>query len=132
MKSRNPSEMFKLLGVDTRLRMIRILRDHGPIGVTEIADRLGLTPAAVSQHLKLMKHARLVSSERDGYRVPYSLDEQGLDACRLLLMDTCTCSCHGHGHGPADLRHLQKRKQTLERELALVKKEIERLKAAQK
>lgn len=128
----NPSEMFKVLGVETRLRMIRILRERGPIGVTEIAEVLGLTPAAVSQHLKLMRHAGLVTRERDGYRVPYSLDEEGLDACRLMLIDTCKCTCHGHGHVPADLPSLQRHREMLGKELKLVTREIERLKAAKR
>jgi ArsR family transcriptional regulator len=126
---RDVSEMFRVLGVDTRLRMIQILREHGPIGVTEIADMLGVTPAAVSQHLKLMRHAGLVTSERDGYRVPYSLDEHGLDTCRLMLIDACACGCHGHRHAPTDLDSLQKHKEMLEKELKQVSREIEKLKA---
>jgi ArsR family transcriptional regulator len=130
-KKQDPSELFKVLAVDTRLSMIRILREEGPIGVTEIAGMLGLTPAAVSQHLRLMRHAGLVTRERDGYRVPYSLDEEGLHTCRGVLMDVCTCSCHGHSaRGTRDLASLLKRKEALEEELAQICDEIAKLKSA--
>lgn len=128
-KHRDPSEMFRILAVGTRLRIIRVLRKHGPIGVGDIAERLGVTPAAVSQHLRLMRQAGLVTRERQGYRVPYSLNEDGLDSCCGMLIDVCTCECNAQG-GPeytkADLPSLRRRKELLERELAAVRERIAR------
>jgi DNA-binding transcriptional ArsR family regulator len=131
-KSHDPSEMFKVLAVGTRLGIIEILKAHGPMGVSDIAEILGVTPAAVSQHLRLMRQAGLVTSERDGYRVPYSLDEEGLDSCCGMLTDVCKCGCHGEGARectPADLPSLRRRKEKLEKELAEVDELIARLRS---
>lgn len=89
-------ELFRILGVDTRLRIIELLADEGPLGTAAIAGRLRVTPAAVSQHLAVLRGAGLVTRERRGYRVPYSLDAGGLDACCGHLVEVCSCGC-GHG-----------------------------------
>jgi DNA-binding transcriptional ArsR family regulator len=124
------SDMFRVLGVDTRLRIIEILKERGPMGVTDIAEELGVTPPAVSQHLKLLDHVGLVTKERHGYRVPYSIDEEGLDSCCGMLIDICTCHCGGHGrHTEADLPGLERHREMLEERLHEVEREIARLKS---
>ena len=60
------SEIFKILSVETRIRIIELLKSKGPIGVKDIAKEIGITPAAVSQHLKLLRQAGLVKNERRG------------------------------------------------------------------
>ena len=57
----DPAEMFKVLGVETRVRIIELLKSKGPLGANNIAERIGVTPAAVSQHLKIW-----LSSEKVG------------------------------------------------------------------
>jgi len=61
----DPSEMFKVLGVDTRVRIIELLKSKGPLGAKNIAELVGITPAAVSQHLKILRQSGLVRSERN-------------------------------------------------------------------
>ena len=88
-----PSEMFKALSVDTRIRIIRLLKAGGPLGSKKIAAALGITPAAVSQHLRALKQAGLVSGERKGYWVPYSIDVRGMEDCCCMVEEVCRCSC---------------------------------------
>ena len=89
------SEIFKILSVDTRIRIIELLKSKGPIGVKNIAKEMGITPAAVSQHLKLLRQAGLVKNERRGYWIPYSIDEKAMENCRVTLNKICQCGCHG-------------------------------------
>ena len=70
----NSSEIFKALSVESRIRIIELLKSKGSLGVKNIAEVIGITPAAVSQHLKVLKHAGLVRSTRKGYWIPYSID----------------------------------------------------------
>ncbi len=93
----NPSDMFKVLGVETRIRIIDLLKYKGPLGAKSIAEDIGITTAAVSQHLKILKQAGLVRSERKGYWIPYSLDEEALENCRDVLSEVCTCGCQRTG-----------------------------------
>ena len=92
-----PSEMFKVLGVETRVKIINLLKSKGPLGAKRIAELLGITPAAVSQHLKILRQAGLVRNERKGYWIPYSIDEEALEDCAHILSEVCTCGCGGTG-----------------------------------
>lgn len=95
-----PSDVFKALSVDTRLKIIELLKSRGPLGVKTIAEELGVTPSAISQHLRVLRQAGLVDRERKGYWVPYSIDEEALGSCCGMLIDVCTCDCRGpHQHG---------------------------------
>jgi len=89
--------MFKVLAVETRVKIIELLKSKGPLGSKSIAERLGVTPAAVSQHLKILRQAGLVRNERRGYWIPYSIDEEALENCRQILDEVCTCGCGGTG-----------------------------------
>jgi DNA-binding transcriptional ArsR family regulator len=119
--------------VDTRLRIIELLADKGPLGTGAIAEKLGVTPAAVSQHLTVLRHAGLVTRERRGYRVPYSVDPGGLDVCCGHLVEICSCGC-GHGGGrrgacepESTVEALRKRERELQKELKAVQKRVEGL-----
>ncbi|MHB9071988.1 MAG: ArsR/SmtB family transcription factor [Desulfobaccales bacterium] len=127
------AELFKVLGVDTRVKIIELLKTQGPLGAMEIAKQLGITPAAVSQHLRLLRQSGLVRSERKGYWIPYSIDEKALERCGQQLARVCTCGCKGTGAGrksepaDADLESLQKYQKELKKELALVEARIKDL-----
>ena len=88
-----PSEIFKVLGVETRVKIIDLLKSKGPLGAKSIAERIGITPAAVSQHLRILRQAGLVRNERKGYWIPYSINEEALENCREVLTEVCTCGC---------------------------------------
>jgi len=87
------AELFKALSVETRIRIIELLKEKGPQGVKELAEILGITPSAVSQHLKVLKYAGLVHSERKGYWLPYEIDGVALENCGEMLSDVCRCGC---------------------------------------
>lgn len=91
------AELFKVLGVESRIRIIELLKRKGALGVSEMSELLGITPSAVSQHLKVLKYAGLVRSERKGYWIPYEVDPAALARCRELLAKVCTCGCKGTG-----------------------------------
>lgn len=126
----DPSEMFKVLAVETRVKIIEILKSNGPLGAKKISQMLGITPAAVSQHLKILKQSGLVRSERQGYWIPYSIDEEALENCGKTLNEICTCSCEGTGNfrdielNGASLESLKEYKQALENELSVIRERV--------
>ena len=126
------------MSVETRLKIIELLKTKGPIGVNKMAGILGITPAAVSQHLKVLRHAGFVRHERKGYWIPYSIDGEALENCRHILDDVCSCECGGPGIKSkqelrkARLDSLRKYKQELERELLNVKRRISEIKPTEK
>jgi DNA-binding transcriptional ArsR family regulator len=134
----NRAELFKVLGVDSRIRIIELLKQRGPLGVNEMSKSLGITPSAVSQHLKILKHAGLVRNERKGYWIPYQIDPVALEKCGELLAQVCTCGCKGTGgFSEAELNGaenkvdlLRKYEEELEAELQRVKARIAELREA--
>jgi DNA-binding transcriptional ArsR family regulator len=65
-------EIFKMLADATRVRIVLALRD-GELSVNTLADVVGKSPAAVSQHLAKLRLARLVATRHEGNRVFYRL-----------------------------------------------------------
>lgn len=86
------AELFKLLSVDKRIEIIELLKKE-PTSVNALADALGITQSAVSQHLRVLKGASLVKDERQGYWIYYSLNKDTLEKCRQRLNRICTCGC---------------------------------------
>lgn len=89
---KDSAELFKILSVDTRIEIIELLKNE-PMYVNTIAEKLGITPSAVSQHLRVLKNFNLVTDERHGYNVVYSLNVESLENCRQRLNRICTCGC---------------------------------------
>lgn len=65
----------------TRRAVFERLR-KGARAVGDIAEGVPVSRPAVSQHLKVLKEARLVTAYRDGTRQFYAIDTQGLAAVR--------------------------------------------------
>ena len=57
----------------------------GPLAVGEIASRLPVSRPAVSQHLRVLKEAGLVSERKEGTRRIYRLEPAGLSDLRAYL-----------------------------------------------
>jgi DNA-binding transcriptional ArsR family regulator len=53
--------------------------------VGEIADRMDVSRPAVSQHLKILKAAHLVTDRAEGTRRLYALDQRGINSLRSWL-----------------------------------------------
>ena len=65
----------------TRRSIFERLR-HGPRAVGQLASGLPVSRPAVSQHLRVLKEAGLVSERRDGTRRLYRIEPEGLDELR--------------------------------------------------
>lgn len=70
----NPNELFSLLSDETRLRCLLLLQNEGELCVCEISQLLESIQPKVSRHLALMRNSGLVSDERRGQWVYYSLN----------------------------------------------------------
>jgi len=92
--NKEAAELFKILSVDKRIEIIELLK-KAPMSVNAMAEALGVTQSAVSQHLRVLKAAALVTDERQGYWIYYSLNREALEKCRQRLTRICTCGCMG-------------------------------------
>jgi len=133
---RRKAEKFKVLGVESRIRIIELLKEKGALCVNEISDVLGITPSAVSQHLKVLKYAGLVRNERRGYWIHYEVDPVALEQCNQMLSEVCMCECKGAERVPEaqvekaedEMMLLKKYESELEAELKEIRARIEETK----
>ena len=68
-------ELLKVLAAPARLAIVTELAQQ-PRFVHELVDRLGMSQPLVSQHLRVLRGARLVGVERRGREAVYSLADQ--------------------------------------------------------
>lgn len=69
------ASLLKVLADETRLAVVEQLL-AGPRHVGEINETLGVEQSLLSHHLKVLREAGLVTAERDGKQVLYSLAKQ--------------------------------------------------------
>jgi len=65
----NSSPSGQLQTIDRTVRVVEVLRDRGGAGVTEIAEKLDLSPATVYNHLSTLQANRFVVKEGKDYRL---------------------------------------------------------------
>lgn len=83
------ADVFKALGDPTRLKIVMMLSSEGRmLCVNAIARELGISPSAVSQHLKILKQTKLVKGERMGYHVHYSIEKEKIRNFYGSLLNT--------------------------------------------
>jgi DNA-binding transcriptional ArsR family regulator len=76
--------VFDALGDPTRRAVLKRLRGGGR-SVGEIAEGMAVSRPAVSQHLKILKSARLVTAYAEGTRRVYAIDTRGVESVRKWL-----------------------------------------------
>lgn len=72
------------LGDPTRRAIFECLARR-PMAVGQLSDELPVTRPAVSQHLKVLKQAGLVTDQADGTRRIYRINSAGVQAIRAYL-----------------------------------------------
>ena len=72
------NEIFSTLADPTRRAIFERLCRHGEQTVRALTARAGVSQPAVSKHLRVLKHVRLVRARREGRETHYSAQPQGL------------------------------------------------------
>ena len=70
--------LFAALANGTRREVLRLLRDEGPQPVQALADHFAMRRPSLSEHLKVLREAGLVSEERAGRQRIYRLEATAL------------------------------------------------------
>ncbi|WP_139979371.1 ArsR/SmtB family transcription factor [Nocardioides litoris] len=69
------SELFAALASPVRAAVVHRLTER-PWSVTELAEELGVSQPLMSQHLRVLRTARLVTASRAGRRTTYALIDE--------------------------------------------------------
>lgn len=71
-------DVFEALAAPTRREIIEMLSSKGRLSATDIYQRFDASPPAISQHLKVLREAKLVRVERQGQLRIYQIDPKGM------------------------------------------------------
>ena len=89
------ADLFHLLGDPTRLRIVLSCLE-APIAVGDIAAGLQLSSSLVSHHLRLLRAARIVKSERQGKQVLYCAADAHISGVLGDMLDHIAEPTTGH------------------------------------
>jgi ArsR family transcriptional regulator, lead/cadmium/zinc/bismuth-responsive transcriptional repressor len=81
------ARLFKLVGNDTRLRLLHVLERESEVCVGDLAERVDMAPQAVSNQLQRLVDRGIVAARRDGVRFYYRI----ADPCVIGLIDLAWC-----------------------------------------
>ena len=72
------AEVFKVLGDQTRIKILSLLAAEEELCVCDIAEALEMGQSAISHQLRVLRTARLVKFRKEGKEALYSLDEHNV------------------------------------------------------
>ncbi len=119
------SLVLKALADETRMSILTLLLERNYC-VRALARQSGITEAAVSQHLKVLRDAGLVQGEKKGYFTHYNVQRETLhelageiEALANIERKACTqehgdcadseaAKCHNHGRGGCTVEQKEK------------------------
>lgn len=78
------AEISKALADENRVKILELLSQR-KFCVMALAKILKISQPAVSQHLKILKNARLLTSKKMGYHVHYSVNQKVLENYRKMI-----------------------------------------------
>ena len=90
-KAEEASHMMKLLSNERRLLLLCHLADAGEMTVGALADSVGLSQSAASQHLALMREDGLITFRREGQALHYKIAHPRV-APFLSMLKTVFCN----------------------------------------
>jgi DNA-binding transcriptional ArsR family regulator len=77
-------DVLRALGEPQRVRILRLVGDR-ELSAGEIAEHFEITAQAVSQHLRVLKGAEVLTERREGTRRLYSIQPAAIDSVRDFL-----------------------------------------------
>jgi len=78
---------FAALADDTRREIVRLVAKNGELTSTEISQNFEVSPPAISQHLKILKEAKVLNMKKDAQKRIYTLNDSGMDEMEKWLLD---------------------------------------------
>ena len=73
------SKSLALAGNETRLKILFLLEEENQLCPCDLADILGMSIPAVSQHLRKLKDGNIIEGKREGQTIFYSLKKEQLE-----------------------------------------------------
>ena len=75
----SPDSILPALAEPHRRQIVEMLVHQGQMNATDIANRFEITPAAVSQHLKVLRNAQVLTMEKQAQKRLYQINPAAFD-----------------------------------------------------
>jgi DNA-binding transcriptional ArsR family regulator len=85
VKVKKAAGVIRAINHPLRQSMIRLLEDQRRMTVTELYNRLNLEQSVASQHLAILREARVVITSRNGKFIHYSVSEKRLSELNAFV-----------------------------------------------
>lgn len=69
---------FAAIADETRRDIVRLVAKNGELTSSEISQNFQMSPPAISQHLKVLKEAKVLQMKKEAQKRIYSLDQTGM------------------------------------------------------
>ena len=79
------SNLLVLAGNEVRLKIVYLLEEEKELCPCDLADILGMSIPAVSQHLRKLKDGNIVETRKEGQTIYYSLTQENLKILKLFF-----------------------------------------------
>lgn len=89
--TKQPSKIiskFAALGDPNRYKIMNILSNNDDICVSEVAEKVGISTAGVSQHMRILEQAGLIKKLRKGQKICYQIDDGKSENTEILKIVT--------------------------------------------
>lgn len=79
------SNILALAGNEVRLKIVYLLKEEKELCPCDLADILGMTIPAVSQHLRKLKDGNIVETRKEGQTIYYCLTQENLKILKTFF-----------------------------------------------
>lgn len=79
---------FAALSDGTRRDIVRLVAQKGAMASSEISTNFDMSPPAISQHLKVLREARVLRMRKEAQKRIYTLDDFGLGEMESWILET--------------------------------------------
>ena len=80
-----PAAVFRALGDETRLLLVKRLCQGEPLSITQLTERSGLTRQAITKHLRVLEGVGVVRGVKAGRESRFEFDPEPVDAMKEFL-----------------------------------------------
>ena len=84
MNERKTAALFKALGDENRIRILKLLHD-GEMCACHLLEELNIGQSTLSHHMKILCDAGIVTGRKEGKWMHYSICCEGVNETRALL-----------------------------------------------
>ena len=71
-------DMFSALGEPNRRTIVELIARRGELTASEISDKFSISPQAISQHLKILREAKILKMEKQAQSRIYSINPSAM------------------------------------------------------